>query len=187
MRPRIVAALFRFFAHPLIAFVLFNIALIVWHIPSIYDAALANNLIHALEHLSLLACAILLWWPIFSPLPEMPRLAPPLQLLYLFLLGVVQTPLFAMITFSDRVLYQSYVDAPPIWGLSPLADQILGGVLMKVGGMGVFFGLTVFIFFKWFNREEAQERWKSEWANSGSSSQLLSGSNETLVEIRNEK
>ena len=155
LRPRPVASLARFFTRPLAAFVVFNVVMNVWHVPAFYDAAVRYDGVHAAQHLTMLASALLLWWPVLSPMAELPRLSYPIQMLYLFLVTVAQKPLFAAITFSDHALYSSYVNAPRLWGLSVLEDQRLGGVIMAVTSMAVFLGTLVAIFFRWFGHEES--------------------------------
>jgi cytochrome c oxidase assembly factor CtaG len=76
-------------------------------------------------------------------LPEAGRLREPAQMLYLFLLGVPMQIVAAVITLSDTVLYPWYATAPRTWGLSPLDDQQLGGLLMWVpGGLGLWIAIT---------------------------------------------
>jgi putative membrane protein len=99
-----------------------------------------------------------MWWPILSPLPELPRLSYPAQMLYLILLSISQTPLFAVLTFSNSVIYSFYEAAPRVWGVSPLADQQIGGIVMKVSWMAVFVPSICIVFLRWFYREQAEGR-----------------------------
>lgn len=159
LRPPSIARFARFLTHPLVAFVVSTAVFNIWHMPAFFDAAVTHNWLHGIEHVTLLASGLLMWWPIVGPVPELPRPSFPVQMLYIFLLAAVSdTPLFVMITFSDHLLYTSYANAPPLWGLSPLEDQRLGGIIMKEGGMLVFLGALIVVFFRWFNREEAQGR-----------------------------
>ena len=83
--------------------------------------------LHIVQHLVFLATAVVMWWPVLSPVPELPRASYPGQLLYLFLLGIPMSIVGAMITLADSPLYPFYVAAPRVWGLSPLDDQQIGG------------------------------------------------------------
>src|SRR5206468_3180308 len=85
---------------------------------------------HMVQHLVFLATAVIMWWPVLSPLPELPRASYGTQLLYLFALGLPMSLAGALITLADGVLYPFYVSAPRVWGLTPAADQQLGGLLM---------------------------------------------------------
>jgi len=169
LRPIITIGIIYRVAHfltvPLVAFLLFNSIFAVWHFPVFYEGALLNHEIHIIEHLIFIAVAVIVWWPILSPLPELPRLPYPGQLLYLVLLSIAQTPLFATITFSSEPIYSFYEAAPRLWGISPLVDQQLGGIIMKVCWMVVFLPSICIVFLRWFYREENEGRPEFQPAN----------------------
>ena len=154
LRPGTVFRLARIVTHPMIAFVLFNVVFSMWHIPVLYNLSMTNHEIHILEHLLVIVTAVLMWWPITSTMPELPRLSYPLQMGYLFLMSIAQIVVFAPITFSRSPIYEWYVAAPEIWALTPLVDQQIGGIIMKIGGGTVFLTLLIVIFFRWYDREE---------------------------------
>lgn len=87
---------------PVIAFILFNTVFVIWHVPALYDLALRERGIHILEHLMFIGAGVIVWWPILSPLPELPRASYMMQMLYLFVQPTVPSVLGAMITFSGR-------------------------------------------------------------------------------------
>jgi len=151
-----VAALGATMTRPLIACSTFNVVFAAWHLPVLYEWALRSHGVHILAHLLFMATAILLWWPVLSPLTDWPRLAPPAQLLYLFLAGIPMGVVAALITLSDDVLYRFYSEAPLKWGLSPLADQRLGGVIMWVPGTLVFLVAMTIVYFRWVGRDEGR-------------------------------
>jgi putative membrane protein len=150
---RIPAAVVRTLTRPLPAFAVYAVALVGWHLPGPTNTALEIHGWHVVEHLILLAAAVLGWWPIVSPsrlLPPPPYAA---QLLYLFVFGMPMTVAAAMITGAERVLYPFYAAAPRITALTPLADQRLGGVIMWVpSGLIPLAAFTV-IFFQWVAAE----------------------------------
>lgn len=158
LRPNWAFRAARLLTHPIAAIALFNIIFSIWHIPALYNSSLNSEAFHALEHIMMVATAMLMWWPLASNMPELPRLNYPLQLGYLFALSVAQIIVFAIITFAEEPIYEFYVNAPRIWGLSPLLDQQLGGIIMKVGSGIYFLTLLIIIFFKWFNQEEAERK-----------------------------
>ena len=162
LRPNWAFRLARLATYPVVAFAAFNIIFSMWHIPALYDTSVTNHAVHIGEHLIFMAAAVLMWWPIFSPMPELPRLSYPTQIAYLFLLSIAQLILFAPITFSKEPLYQWYVEAPRIWSISPLADQQAGGIIMKMGGGAIFMALIIFVFFRWYNGEERSNRAEAE-------------------------
>lgn len=154
----VVMRLGRFLTLPLVAFILFNGVINLWHFPVFYEGALRGHAFHILQHLVFMAAAVIGWWPILSPLPELPRISYPAQMLYLILLSISQTPLFAVLTFSNDVIYSFYETAPRVWGISPLADQQIGGITMKVAWIAVFLPVICIVFLRWFYREEAEGR-----------------------------
>jgi putative membrane protein len=139
---------------PTTTFVVFAVFFALWHIPVIYEGALMNPVLHHLEYIVFLVTAMMLWWPILSPLPELPRASHLVRLAYLFTIPIAQLPVFAAITFSPDVVYRTYEVAPRVYPwLSPLADQALAGAIMKVMGL-VFFSVPFArIFFDWYQRE----------------------------------
>jgi putative membrane protein len=140
--------------NPPLAFILFNVTFLLWHIPVAYEAALNNELVHLIEHLCFMGTAILFWWPILSPLDELPRLPYPGQILYLFLAAVPSTILGALIIFTPSILYPTYVIAPRINGFSPMADQQIAGMIMAMPASMIYLGVMGGVFFAWLNREE---------------------------------
>ena len=147
------AAVVRTLTRPLPAFAAYAVALVGWHLPGPTNTALEIHGWHVVEHLILLAAAVLGWWPIVSRSRLLPPLPYAAQLLYLFVFGMPMTVAAAMITAAERVLYPFYEAAPRITALTPLADQRLGGVIMWVpSGLIPLAAFTV-IFFQWVAAE----------------------------------
>ena len=165
LRYRAVAAIARRITAPAACFAIFNTMMVAWHLPPLYNLAMAYHPVHIVQHLSLLVASTLMWWPLMSPLPELPRLSYPKQMLYTFLMTLPMTVISIFITYADHVLYPAYESAPRIWGLSPLADQQLGGLIMWIPGGLVFIAVLSVVFFRWAAQETddaagAQVNWK---------------------------
>ena len=110
---------------------------------------MAFHPVHIAQHLLFLVTSTIMWWPLMSPLPELPRLSYPGQMLYCFLMTIPMSVVAVAITMADHVLYPAYSAAPRVWGLTPLNDQQLGGLIMWVPG-GLFFLLVAsVVFFTW--------------------------------------
>ena len=154
LRPRWVSGLARRITRPLAAGVLFSVPITLWHFPQFYEAALEQHALHIVQHLVFIATAVIMWWPVLSPVPELPRASYPTQLLYLFVLGLPMSLAGALITLADAVLYPFYVTAPRVFGLGPLADQQLGGLLMWVVGTIYLWVAASVVWFRWSAREE---------------------------------
>lgn len=144
----------RVLTHPWVAALLFSASIIIWHLVPFYDLMMRDHEVHIATHLMFMVTATLMWWPVMSPVPELPRLPAGLAMLYLFLVGIPMQVVAAVITFADEVLYQWYAIAPRTFGLSPLDDQKLGALLMWVPGNLLLFGAISVVFFRWA-REDA--------------------------------
>jgi putative membrane protein len=153
-RPRWVKAVGRVLSRPPVAFALYSVTFSAWHLQPAYDLMMRDHDVHIFTHVLFMVTAVIMWWPVLSPLREFPRLSPPGAMAYLFLLGVPMMLVASLITLSDDVLYPWYASAPRVWGLSPLADQKLGGLIMWIPG-GMFYWLVMsVVFFRWAAREQ---------------------------------
>jgi putative membrane protein len=146
----------RWLTLPLVAFMLNNGIFGAWHFPVPYDMMMRNHDVHITMHLMIMTSGMIMWWPVMSPLPELPRIAPPLQMLYLFILGVPMMVVAALITFSDTALYTWYAEAPRIFPITVLDDQRLGGAIMWVPGALVLWLAISLVYFRW-TRPELRE------------------------------
>lgn len=165
LKKRGIAAIAKRVTRPFACFLIFSIVIAAWHLPVFYNAAMENHDVHILEHLMFMAAAVLMWWPLTSQLPELPRLAYPGQMLYCFLITIPMSVVAVYITMAESVLYPFYSAAPRIMKLSPMEDQLLGGLIMWVPGALIFMIIMTVVFFKWAARGEdttaaAQVDWK---------------------------
>ncbi len=104
----------------------------LWHIPALYEAAVENPLVHLLEHVSFFAAGVALWWPLIQPVPMRRRLTGLQPVAYI---GTAKAGLAALgifLTWSTTAIYPYYEGTPRIWGLSPVEDQNVAGVIMMV-------------------------------------------------------
>jgi putative membrane protein len=148
----------RLLTTPLVAFSLFNAVQLLTHLPPTVDLALNVGAFHFLVHVVLVVTAMIMWWPILSPVPELPRLSYPLQMAYLFLQSLLPSVMAAFITFADHVVYPFYAEAPRIWGLDPMHDQQTAGLIMKLLGSIILWSFIGVAFFEWYGKEEAREK-----------------------------
>jgi putative membrane protein len=136
-------------SNPISAFAIFNIVLIGWHLPPLYNAAMEHHDLHIVQHLLLLAASVIMWWPVLSPMPELPRLSYPGQMLYLFLMTIPMSIISASIAYSGELLYPFYAAAPRVMRLSPMEDQMIGALIMWIPGGLYLFAVISVIFFQW--------------------------------------
>jgi putative membrane protein len=154
----------RFLSRFLPALIVFNVVLVLTHWPAIVDASLENHLVHFLVHALIFVTALIIWMPVLSPLPEIPRLSPPPRMIFLFLQSVVPTIPASFLTFGSSPLYRFYEGVPHLWGLSTVDDQRLAGLIMKIGAGLLLWMIIAVIFFRWAGEEDrriaARRRWQ---------------------------
>jgi len=156
-------AAFRFVVRPLPALVLFNAVLLFTHWPAVVGASVSSELTHFSLHVLIVGSAYAMWWPIVSPLPELPPLAPPMQMLYLFVQSLAPTIPASFLTFGTSPLYPVYATFPRIWEMSALTDQLIAGLTMKLVGGAILWAVIAVVFFRWGNREQ-REGWDAvQW------------------------
>jgi putative membrane protein len=157
MTNRYVEPVARVLTRPLVAFLLFAAVFTLIHYPLVCDRVCHAHPYYGDLHVLLLFTGTLLWWPLLSPLPEYPRMSYPMQILYLFLLMIPMTAVAAPITMAQSVLYTFYVGGTHPLGLTPMADQVLGGLIMWVGqGVYIMFVFTA-IFYRWSRWDDQEE------------------------------
>jgi putative membrane protein len=152
------AAGLRRLASPLVALPLWAADLVTWHVPRIYDAALANSGLHAVQHLSFAVFGALLWSAILGPLPAPGRLGHGARIGALAVVWVTGGVLANVLLWSGGVLYPAYRDAPRAWGLSPLADQRVGGGLMLLEMSVVVLAAGIVLGLGWQRDAERRQR-----------------------------
>jgi len=139
--------------NPVVALPLWLAGYALWHVPAAYDAALERHALLHLEHLTYLGTGILLWWPVLQSRPW--SLSSGAKSAYLFAAFVFASPLGLLLALLPSPLYDFYVEAPRIWGLTPLADQQIAGIAMAVSESIVFFGAFTVFFIRFMAEEEA--------------------------------
>lgn len=157
LRVRGVMPVARFLTRPLVAFAVYNVVFVIWHFPFMYNAALENHALHIFQHLMFIATATMMWWPVVNPVPELATMPGPVQILYLFGIGLPASVVSAFIALSEQVVYPFYGEAPRVFPLTAVEDQQLGGMIMWVPGMMLLWGAITIVFFRWARREDREE------------------------------
>jgi putative membrane protein len=155
LSPRWLLRSVRYLARLIPATIIFNLVVIVTHMPAVVNAAVQNPWLHFGVHSLLVVSSLLVWMPLLSPLPEVPRLQPLVRMFYLFLQSVVPTIPASFLTFGEHPLYKYYESVPRLWGVSALDDMRFAGLIMKiVVGFSLWIVIMI-IFFRWYNTEES--------------------------------
>jgi putative membrane protein len=152
-RPAPIRAL----THPAVALPLWLANYMIWHLPWLYDAALEspNTLLH-LEHAMYFLTGLAMWWCVFQDVPH--RLGPGTRAGYVFAAFVLGSPVGLVLALVPEPIYDFYVAAHHrVWGLGPLEDQQLAGILMALEQAVVFFAVFAYWFFRFLAEEERRE------------------------------
>ncbi|MDX6805515.1 cytochrome c oxidase assembly protein [Terrihabitans rhizophilus] len=128
-RGRRFVALWAFLTRPLTATVLHGLAIWIWHVKGLFEAALAVEWLHWLQHLSFFASALLFWWVMLEGWRR--RHASGAVVGHLFVTSLHTGFLGVLLTFSPSLLYEAMPDAG-LWGMTPLEDQQLAGLIMWI-------------------------------------------------------
>jgi putative membrane protein len=137
---------------PLVAWLVHAVALWTWHIPTLFEATLYSDTVHTLQHLSFLLSALLFWWAlIHGPQGAMGYGA---AVLYLFTTSVHSGALGALLTVAGSVWYPTYAPLTASWGLTPLEDQQLGGLIMWIPASLVYVIAGLALFAGWLREAD---------------------------------
>lgn len=145
------------FASPGTGLVLWLGLMYLWHIPALYDAAVEHPALHLLEHACFMTAGLALWWPLIEPVPMRRRMTGMQPLAYIASAKAGLAALGLLLTWSGTALYPYYERTPRIWGLSPVDDQNVGGVIMMVEQSFTLVLVLVFLFLRMLARSEAEE------------------------------
>ena len=139
----------RFLTFPVRAGLLFNLGVVISHIPGVVNASVSNGPLHYFVHVLLVLTSILMWMPVCGPLKEL-QMAPMPKMIYLFLNSVVATIPAGWLTFAEGVVYKHYNIPTRVWGVSVSNDQQIAGAIMKLGGSIFLWTIIVAMFVKHF-------------------------------------
>jgi putative membrane protein len=148
----------RWLAFPLVALPLWAIDLGVWHLPPLYDAALRHPAVHDLEHALFFACGLLLWMALLEPLPGPRWFGTGARLASLGFVWIVGGALAQVFLWDGRLLYPPYRTVPRLWGLSPIADQRVGGGVMLLEMSLVVLAVATMLGLRWLQESELRQR-----------------------------
>lgn len=139
----------RWFAKPVIAGILFNVVVMVTHIPALVNRSASSSPVHYSLHVLVVTSALLMWTPICGPAAEL-RIGYGGKMIYLFLMSIVPTVPAGWLTFAEGTVYKHYDTPVRVWGVSVETDQQLAGAIMKIGGSIFLWSIVIFMFFKRF-------------------------------------
>lgn len=128
-------------------------ALWSWHAPILFQATLRDEWVHTAQHLSFFLSALLFWWSLFYTRAPIGHGR---SVFYVFITAVHTGILGALLAFSPIVLYPAYSATAPLWGLTPLQDQQIGGLIMWVPAGVVYLAVGLTLLAVWLRESDAQ-------------------------------
>ena len=155
-RPRLLGAL-GVLTHPLVALATWVVLMAWTHWPAVVDTLMATQAGSFLLDLVWLVGGLVFWWPVVAPVPVRPWLGYPVKMGHLVAATIVNTGVFAFLAFSRLPVYEVYELAPPVSGLSSRDDQLLAGLLMKIGGAPILWTAISILFFRWYREQQRDD------------------------------
>ena len=151
-------AVVRWLTKPVVAGLVFNLAVIVSHIPGVVNTSVTSSspVVHYLVHVMVVTSALLMWMPVCGPFREL-HMGTPGKMVYLFLQSVVPTIPAGWLAFAEGAVYKAYDKPLRVWGISVTSDQQLAGAIMKTGGSIFLWTVIGVLFFKTFNKQFRRE------------------------------
>jgi putative membrane protein len=143
-------------AKPLAVGIIFNLMVMITHIPMVVNASTENGLLHYSLHFLLVTTALMMWMPVLGPFPEW-QIGAGAKCIYLFLMSVVSMVPAGWLTFAEGSVYDHYEQPVRVWGISVTDDQQLAGAIMKVAGSMYLWVFIVYYFFKRFGKGFEEE------------------------------
>jgi len=176
------AKIFRLLMHPIVSLLSFILLFSMYHLPQNHDWIMTNFTVHRIYYALLFLSATAMWWHVYCPIPEWRRMSHLLTLGYIFLSGLLLTPACVMIIFAGAPLFGVYND-PQVWAsamgycvsgdpaellskfegpaffnmMSPVDDQQLGGIIMKLLQEFVNVAALYTIFMQWYRRDRSRD------------------------------
>jgi cytochrome c oxidase assembly factor CtaG len=151
-----VRNILRVFTFPLVASLIFNMAFLLWHVPKLYNASLADASLYQTMVLCIFGASLLNWWPLIGSLTELHKISYPVQIFYAFFDGQ-PVDIFALVLVFSGVPFYPHYALPAQLGLSRFADQALGGAFLLVPGL-IDLAVMSPLFFRWLGQIEAKTR-----------------------------
>lgn len=143
------------FYPPLLAWLLYSLTLWIWHIPKLYEAALAQEWLHDIQHLAFFVTAYLFWRVLFDPFQ--PKLRPLVGILYAFIASLHGIILGVFMALSPKLWYDSYRFSPLAYGITPLEDQQLAGLIMWMPAGLAYVAVSVYLIVSLLSRKDRKD------------------------------
>ncbi|MFP5385564.1 MAG: cytochrome c oxidase assembly protein [Bacteriovoracia bacterium] len=145
------------FWHPLILWLFFGFTLWIWHLPSLYEAALLNQRLHDFQHISFFVSSVFFWRILIDPISRY-RPKKGLAIFYIFATTLHASLLGLFLALSQGTWYKYYLNKTATWGLTPLEDQQVAGLIMWMPGCMIYVIAAALIFHQWLKKNQTEEQ-----------------------------
>ena len=149
-------AVLRLLSAPVAAWALHGLAIWIWHVPALYDAAVRNEATHALQHATFVSTAALFWWGLVYG--RYGRAGYGAAVFFVFTTVVHTGLLGAILTLAEVPLYEAYLTPAAARGLDPVADQQLAGLVMWIPAGIILTLVGIALFAAWIGEAERRQR-----------------------------
>jgi putative membrane protein len=174
----------RFLAHPAVALPLWMLNLYVWHLPALYEGALAHDGLHALQHQLFFVTGALMWAAVVEPLPGPAWFGAGWKAVYVLVVRTAAAGLANVFIWAGHPLYDSYAPGERAAGISPLTDQTIGGSIMLVEGAVVTLVVFAWLFLRWTREAELRQGLVDAGAAPGAAARAARYGRSALVRAR---
>jgi cytochrome c oxidase assembly factor CtaG len=139
----------RVLTHPVVAISAFTINLYIWHIPFLYQAVLTDTPLHVLEHLLFLSTGIMLWMPLFGPLPKPQWFGKGAHVIYTVGIWAPAMVMANVFMWADTIFYPDYTKTAEAAGITAIADQSTSGAILMAECTFLALGIFAWVFLRW--------------------------------------
>jgi cytochrome c oxidase assembly factor CtaG len=147
----------RLLAHPVVALVAWTANFYLWHLPALYQGAVAHDAVHALQHILFVSFGIGMWMALLGPLPKPAWFGNGAKIGYIVAVRLIQSVLANALLWSGAVLYPRYAAGEAYWGITPSNDQSAAGAIMMIEGSFVTIGLFCWLFLRAARESEEKQ------------------------------
>jgi putative membrane protein len=139
----------RVLTHPVVAISAFTLNLYIWHIPFLYQAVLTDTPLHVFEHLLFLSTGIMLWMPLFGPLPKPAWFGKGAHVIYTVGIWAPSMIMANVFMWSDVIFYPDYTKTAEAVGITAIADQSTSGAILMAECTFLALGVFAWVFLRW--------------------------------------
>jgi putative membrane protein len=161
-----VRGAWRWLTRPVVAWLLHAVIVLAWHHPALFQRTLQSEWVHVTQHVTFFGSA-LVYWAALGVQGGTSRLPIPAGVLYLFTTGIYGAALGALFTVSRELFYPAYARSAIAWGITPLQDQQLAGLVMWVPAGFVYVGAAVWLLSVMLRDQRSAPAWSATVARRG--------------------